>query len=300
MRCTRPLRAGFQHDGNSITFRRKEMSQQFATFKLPCGKCLSCRLEYGRQWAVRCVHEASMHDRNSFVTLTYDDDHLTSPRLVYDDFQRFMKRLRKRNGGERIGYFVTGEYGEINKRPHWHCILFGFSPGDAVPKYRNFRGDQSYSSECLSDLWGQGMVEFGNVTFDSAGYCARYAAKKLVHGHDGEHDFEPISKKSSKYAIGRLWIEKYWPEVFESGIVRLSNGVKCGVPRYYERWFRENHPEEYLDYLIRVKSKVTEAAFEKEDSFWPRMHGPLQLTEDQVREKILEKKFELVQKNLKL
>ena len=30
---------------------------------LPCGKCIGCKLEYSRQWAVRCTHEAQMHDR---------------------------------------------------------------------------------------------------------------------------------------------------------------------------------------------------------------------------------------------
>ena len=28
---------------------------------LPCGRCVGCRLERSRQWAVRCMHEASMH-----------------------------------------------------------------------------------------------------------------------------------------------------------------------------------------------------------------------------------------------
>lgn len=44
---------------------------------IPCGKCIGCRLAYSRQWAVRCVHEASLHDRNCFLTLTFDDVHLS-------------------------------------------------------------------------------------------------------------------------------------------------------------------------------------------------------------------------------
>jgi hypothetical protein len=27
--------------------------------KIPCGRCIGCRLEYSRQWAMRCHHEAS-------------------------------------------------------------------------------------------------------------------------------------------------------------------------------------------------------------------------------------------------
>ena len=44
--------------------------------KIPCGKCLGCRLERARQWAIRCMHEASMYELNSFVTLTYNDKFL--------------------------------------------------------------------------------------------------------------------------------------------------------------------------------------------------------------------------------
>ncbi len=44
--------------------------------KLPCGQCIGCRLDRSRQWAMRCLHEAQLHDDNCFVTLTYDDDHL--------------------------------------------------------------------------------------------------------------------------------------------------------------------------------------------------------------------------------
>jgi hypothetical protein len=44
--------------------------------KIPCGRCIGCRLEYSRQWAMRCHHEASLHTFNSFITLTYDPENL--------------------------------------------------------------------------------------------------------------------------------------------------------------------------------------------------------------------------------
>ena len=63
---------------------------------IPCGKCIGCRLAHSRQWAVRCVHEASLHDRNCFLTLTFDDDHLpASGSVSVRDVQLFLKRLRK-------------------------------------------------------------------------------------------------------------------------------------------------------------------------------------------------------------
>ena len=50
---------------------------------IPCGKCIGCRLAHSRQWAVRCVHEASLHDRNCFLTLTFDDAHLPLLQLMF-------------------------------------------------------------------------------------------------------------------------------------------------------------------------------------------------------------------------
>lgn len=40
---------------------------------LPCGQCTSCRLNYSRNWAIRCSLEAAEHEHNYFVTLTYDN-----------------------------------------------------------------------------------------------------------------------------------------------------------------------------------------------------------------------------------
>lgn len=64
------------------------------------------------------MHEASLHERNCFLTLTYDNDHCPSDRsLDYSDFQRFMKRFRKSYPGSTIRFYMAGEYGEKFERP---------------------------------------------------------------------------------------------------------------------------------------------------------------------------------------
>jgi len=263
MRCTSPRTVGFKADGKTISWSPRQRSKEFAEFQLPCGKCIECRLDYARQWAVRCVHEAQMHEKNSFITLTYDDEHLGDGRLHYEDFQKFMKRLRKTQN-DPIGVFVTGEYGEKTKRPHWHAILFNWRPSDLKHKYTNDGGDQVFTSENLERLWPQGNSELGSVTFKSAGYCARYAAKKLVHGYDDSHEFHPISKKSSKHAIGKTWLEKYWQDVFLHGSLILSDGTSIGVPRYYEKWLKQHKPQEWLAYVTQTKQDKILAASERE------------------------------------
>lgn len=308
MRCTRPRTVGFQADGKTIAWSQKQRSKEFASFQLPCGKCIECRLDYSRQWAVRCVHEAQMYENNCFITLTYDDESLRSPYLIYSDFQKFMKKLRKLQD-DPIGVFVTGEYGEKTKRPHWHAILFNWRPADCVYKRSNERGDKIYSSLLLDKIWSHGLTEVGDVSIHSAGYCARYAAKKLVHGRDGDHEFDPISKKSNKHAIGKRWLEKYWRDVFNYGHVVLNDGSTCSIPRYYEKWFKENLPDEWLRYVTRTKLKKISQAEARQNKIYSvylndvrsrQLHQPNPLTPNQVREEIINSKFKLLQAHLKL
>lgn len=321
MRCTSPRTVGFQPDGKTICWSKKSFSKEYATFQLPCGKCLECRLDYARQWAVRAVHEAQMYPKNCFITLTYSDDKLKSPKLIYEDFQLFMKRLRKLQN-DPMGVFVTGEYGDKTRRPHWHAIIFNWAPSDQIPKYKNERGDQVYSSETLTKIWGNGIAELGSVTFHSAGYVARYAAKKIIHSPNGKiaeadhHEWQPISRKSNKHAIGKRWLEQYWPDVFHHGAIILPDGSSCSIPRYYEKWLKKIHPEEWRRYVTEIKVSKSEAAIKKaraEELADRRAndHRRLLTAQDgifrgteisraEIRRSIINSKFKTLQENLKL
>lgn len=333
MRCLNPRTVGFQADGKTICWSPKSYSKEYATFQLPCSKCIECRLEYARQWAVRCVHEAKMHPENSFITLTYSDEHLKSPKLDYRHFQLFAKKLRKKifadfvgdfgpiNWGLldktqkkehyekiKIGIFVTGEYGDKTKRPHWHALIFNWRPKDAVPLRTTPRGDQVYKSKTLDALWAYGITELGSVTFESAGYCARYAAKKLIHGNDDTHDYHPISKKSSHQAIGKRFLEKHWPDIFNHGHVILNDGTKTSIPRYYEKWLKENQPDAWLRYVTELKLERMRNAEEKETRdkqiYWTQMDkrawnkAPL-ITKVEIRYALIKARFAQLQQHLK-
>lgn len=350
MRCTSLKTVGFLADGKTLCWSQKKYSKEYATFQLPCGKCLSCRLENARQTAIRCVHEAQMYPDNSFITLTYDDQNLKSPKLNYSDFQNFMKKLRdyRFNGLlERLYPGVTqeyqrelfrqlpkesrkthlsdiatpflgvGEYGDQGKRPHFHALLFNWRPDDGVLKYTNERGDKIYSSDTLSKIWGMGFTELGSITFESAGYCARYASKKLVHGKDGSHQYDPISKRSTKHAIGKKFVEKFYKDLFNYGECKIqkSDGsiITCGIPRYYEKWFQKNHPEEWKYYVTHTKQKLVRAAREKEEKLTHEekitnlkrsaLKGLLMkpvVKRSEVLRKKLEKRFNELQAKLKL
>ena len=100
-----------------ITFDKRK-GHPATEMKISCGQCIGCRLERSRQWAVRCVHEASLHTANSFITLTYRNECLPGDGSVHPEhFQKFMKRLRKALPDVKIRFFHCGEYGSMLSRP---------------------------------------------------------------------------------------------------------------------------------------------------------------------------------------
>lgn len=48
--------------------------------KLPCNQCIGCRIDRCKQWAVRLLNEAQLHEKKSFITLTYNDKTLLARR----------------------------------------------------------------------------------------------------------------------------------------------------------------------------------------------------------------------------
>lgn len=237
----------------SVKFVSRSKKGVEGDLSLPCGQCIGCRLERSRQWAMRCVHEASLHEFNAFITLTYADEHLPASRsLVYSDFQKFMKRLRKRTGA-KVSFYVGGEYGEVEMRPHFHACLFGYDFPDKVPFKKSASGQRLYTSELLESLWPFGLCSTGSVTFESAAYIARYCMKKVngdaAKSHyefvdaDGViHDRVPeFNHMSLKPAIGKRWLERFETDVFPRDYV-VMNGVKVKPPKYYDRLFKEENP----------------------------------------------------------
>ena len=109
MPCVSPLDGWFSRrpgaNGKPVVVFNGSEADRGSPVTVPCGQCIGCRLEYARSWAVRCMHEASMHEENCFVTLTYDDDKLPSGgSLKKKDCQDFVKRLRSRNADKRIRF----------------------------------------------------------------------------------------------------------------------------------------------------------------------------------------------------
>lgn len=227
--------------------------------KLPCGRCIGCRLERSRQWALRLVHEKRFHEESSFITLTYDEAHLPkSGSLDVKHFQDFMKRFRKSVAPRKIRFFHAGEYGERRGRPHYHAIIFGedFREG-AYDLEESDRGDVTWSSPALDALWPSGLNRVGDVTFESCAYVARYVTKKITGPSARSHyericeatgevfDLKPeYATMSRRPGIGALHFEKYSKEIFPADLV-VSRGHPSKPPKFYDRLLEKCDPELY-------------------------------------------------------
>lgn len=240
-------------EGNVVFHKNAKIIKEF---DLPCGQCIGCRLERSRQWAMRCMHESTMHEKNCFITLTYDDENLPNRNsLAYEEWVRFAKRLRKHTKIEKIRFYMCGEYGEQTGRPHYHAIIFGYDWEDKLYHATSPTGDKLYTSEALSKIWGKGHSLIGNVTFESAAYVARYIMKKITGKQAEDHylrvdelgayNLEPeFSGMSLKPGIGKTWFDKYKKDVYNNDYV-IINGTPTRPPKFYDKILKQEYREEY-------------------------------------------------------
>lgn len=223
---------------------------------MPCGHCLGCRADQARSWAVRLVHEAHEPPRPAwFVTLTYCDDEVPEYHsLDRGHPTRFLKRLRRRLEGQRLSYYICGEYGDRTQRPHYHAVLYGpgFLDRDI---HRYASGAPVFRSAELESAWGHGLCEFTGLNYAAARYVAGYVRKK-VRQRDHPNHYMRVDPKtgelvelekeygrmSRRPALGLQWIRRYWRDVYPRDFV-VMDGQELKPPRFYDKWMDEHHPE---------------------------------------------------------
>lgn len=200
------------------------------------------------------MHEAQLHEENSFITLTYNNENLPQDNsLDVHHWQHFAKRLRHRVG--KFRFFHAGEYGEANRRPHYHAAIFGLDFHQDRQVCKKSKGNKLYTSPRLTDIWGKGDVWIGNLTPDSAAYIAKYITKKITGDDALEHylhvneETGEITELKPEYAtqsrnpgIGNAWFEKYHDDLYPDDFA-IFKEQRAKVPRYYDRKLKETRPE---------------------------------------------------------
>jgi len=301
MACTRPIRGVRDRLGavklvKGIPDAALMKKHGFVELELPCGGCQDCRLETARSWAVRCSHEASLHRKNAFLTLTFSPEGLdrrqkergTHPAaLDKEDWQLFAKKVRNHFGPFR--FLHVGEYGEENLRPHYHALVFGqdfrakeetehwTDPKTGIPYYLNRR---------LEKLWPYGFHTLGAVTPESINYCCLYAMKKITgkseesvrlrearykrEDSSGQHVIVPEEHMtmSRNPGLGAKWFDRYANEVFPDDWT-LYGDKKAKTPLYYTKRLEKRDP--ILHQEVRARRSL--AAEKRIDENTPRKRG---------------------------
>lgn len=184
---------------------------------------------------MRCMHEAQLHKKNCFITLTQSAD-VGPVVLRYAHFQSFMRRLRKDFSPEPVRFYMCGEYGDAFERPHFHACLFGVDFDDKLYWSKSADGDPLYRSARLERLWTSGFSTVGGLSFKSAAYVARYCVAKrtgqqaAAYYNGREPEFNHMSLKPG---IGAGFFFKYQADIYPHDYV-IVNGHEAKPPRYYD------------------------------------------------------------------
>lgn len=303
MACYKPLKGYWSRD-KTANGKRKVVFSTTAGYAdrpidIPCGQCTGCRLERSRQWAVRCIHEASLYKENCFITLTYNNDNLPQDgSLDIDHFQRFMKRFRKKYKHKKIRFFHCGEYGEKTRRPHYHAIIFNHDFHDKLIHSQR-DGIPLYTSKILEELWPYGFNTIGDVTFESAAYVARYILKKITGEQAHDHyrvldsstgelvSIRPeYTTMSRRPGIGKGWFEKYSADVYPKDFLTVR-GVKVKPPKFYDSLLEQTHIEQHE----KIKTKrIIDAKKNRKDNTPERLSVREKVKQIQI--KSLKRKLE--------
>lgn len=215
--CTSPV---------SVYVKKKEKDYS-ELLQVPCGKCLECLNQKSTEWAYRIMDECKSHTENCFITLTYENN---PGQLIRKDLTDFIKRLRK-SLDFPIRVFYCGEYGSHSLRPHYHIIVFGYFPSDAV-FFRRDGSDDLYRSKSIEKLWTYGFSSVGRVSLHSAKYCAKYLQKlqKIP-----VYLTQPFIGMSNRPGIGYNAISS--KSIASDKI--YQNGHYIKIPRYYLKKLEE-------------------------------------------------------------
>lgn len=249
--------------------------------KLPCGKCSECVSKRAIEWATRARHEIATHDQNCFLTLTYDEQNLPSILVVKEEFQKFIKRLRK-HLKMKIRYMVSHEYGSKTFRPHHHAIIFGYNPKNQKYIRTTPKGEKLFTSDEIEKLWNKGFHSIGTANEKTAYYIASYSLKGKKHSFPDPVSGEIIEVNDSmdcskRPAIGYTFFEENYQQMIDSQQILpryYFNKLKNINPTLHEHYENErmikfknrSDHEVYAKYIIDKQKSVIKSEFREYDA----------------------------------
>ena len=294
--------------------------------EVPCNECPECIFARANDWATRAWCEYQHWESGIFLTLTYNQKHLpinenNLATLRKKDVTLFIKRLRKKFKGIKswenpktgkienpIRIIEAGEYGPKGGRPHYHICIFNWKPNDAkfykYSKSKNGMEFPLYTSKTINELWTdktikgdfaaqwRGFATFGELTYRTACYTARYTQKKLKKNKKNtiyrKKDICIYDKKQQKWIMKTKIIRKnkkqteyinasrcpgigylYWLEnktkIKENSGIWINDGKAKlkPIPRYFKKIWNDEDWENYEKWKYENK-KLMETEIKKQ------------------------------------
>jgi len=237
-------------------------------FPADCGKCLKCLIKRKAQWSYRMVEELNNSFSAYFVTLTYDDKHITRTDLGNtinpQDHKDFIANLKEYETSEilnyrpyspeeiyrkdnkipesgKLKYYGVSEYGGKTGRSHWHYILF------------NIRDTTS-----INLAWTYGRVQIDDCNINTIDYVLKYMVKD-----QSTEDYENRVKEKSYMSkgIGLSAMTKNMESYIkapEANMVLNQRGQRVALPRYYRKKFLTDEQRKEKGKYIATEIKTQE------------------------------------------
>lgn len=268
---------------NPFSMKVKTHFDGMKNVDIPCGHCLNCMIKKQSQIEFLSKKELLSVYRSgrsaSFVTLTYDDEHIPYNEngfitLRRSDVQKFMKNMRRQMEYYKckipFKYLYCGEYGDgshstsktgvSTHRPHYHLVFLGLSSSQ-VKKYTR-------------KLWKHGLCDIGELSAGGIRYLCKYMTKACP-----DKDVKAFRKLCNvqnpffyhSVGIGKEWINENLDKIVEDDFTFNLAGKKYLFPKYVLRYVSNRTGTSYIPYVRKFmfedlnKAKATGLSYTQYD-----------------------------------
>lgn len=289
--CYRPLLMNYDSkERKYIIGNNANVDPNRAVF-VPCGKCPACKKSRKANYAVRARAEYQKYgpQRTFMLNLTVNDHCIDkvfpNGSLDHTEFQKFMKRLRKKLWSDgidvKIKYICGAEYGERNGRPHFHVIVFGWKPDDLKKWSNTKKGFKQFRSAYIEECWKDttatkedienynsehgtdldylplGFVTIGEVYDSTVLYVSKYVIKNCdIPKDEFVNEYGEIIRKPyivfPHEMLGYEWFLENYKQILSLGYCTTKYG-KCAVPK---NWIKKAQDSSNLDLLDCVDDYI--------------------------------------------
>ena len=231
--------------------------------KTDCRHCLNCMIKRTMQIEFLTNKELNTVYRSgrsaSFVTLTYDDNHLPYNdngflTLNRDHVRNWFKNIRRQMEyyNEKVPFKVLycGEYGDgthsssrsgaSTHRPHYHVIFLGLGP-EKVRKYTR-------------KLWKHGLCDIGPLSAGGVRYLCKYMTKSMPDKNIKKiREIAGVQNPFFYHSIGlgKQWILENIDKIVEDEFTFNIAGKKQLYPSNIMKFVSYKTGIDYKPYIIK-------------------------------------------------